>query len=89
MYINPHESRGRSSDCPPVYCIELVDPHPPKYLVHPLLVLIVADIPYSVRLLILVVTYSALLLATLVLLSLLTFLIYRLLEPPMVPVPNP
>ena len=67
-----------------MYCIELVDPHPPKYLMHPLLILIVADVPYNVHLLILVVVYSALLLATLVLLSLLTFLIYRLLEPPTV-----
>ena len=89
MYIYLHESRGRSSDCPPVYCIELVDSHPPKYLVHPSLVLIVADVSYNVRLLIIVVIYSALLLATLVLLSLLTFLIYRLLEPSTVTAQTP
>jgi hypothetical protein len=57
--------------------------------VHPLLVFIVADVPYNIRLLILVVIYSALLLATLVLLSLLTFLIYRLLEPPTVTAQTP
>jgi hypothetical protein len=49
----------------------------------------VADVPYNVRLLILVVIYSALLLATLVLLSLLTLLIYRLLEPSTVTAQNP
>jgi hypothetical protein len=49
----------------------------------------VADVPYNVRLLILVVIYSALLLATLVLLSLLTLLIYRLLEPPTVTAQTP
>lgn len=89
MYISPHESKGRSSDCPSVNCTELVDPHPPKHLLQPLLVLIVADVPYNVRLLVVIVIYSALTLAALVLLSLLTFLIYRLLEPPTVPAQNP
>jgi hypothetical protein len=72
-----------------VHCTELVNPYPPKYLVHPFLAFTVADVPYNVRLLILVIVYSVLLLATLVLLSVLTLLIYRLLEPPAVPVPNP
>jgi hypothetical protein len=49
----------------------------------------VVDVPYNVHLLILVVIYSALLLATLVLLSLLTLLVYRLLEPSTVTAQTP